>query len=191
MGVLAAFPPGGGLTRRGSRAELRRLYEQQRLTPAEIGERLGVSGRTIRTWLQQAGIALRPGWERRRRHLPPADTELRRCYQDEGLTTAQLAARYGVSATTAKRWLDNAGIPRRAAGRGSRAPNAAELGRLYQDEGLSTTQIAQRHGVAQQTAHGWPRAAGIPLRPAGQSARADPGHPALRPNDHGLALPDT
>jgi len=52
-------------------------------------------------------------------------------------------------------------------------------------------QIAQRHGVAQQTAHGWLRAAGIPLRPAGQSARADPGHPALRPNDHGLALPET
>jgi transposase len=170
------------LRRRGSRAELRRLYEQQRLTPAEIGERLGVSGRTIRTWLQRAGIALRPGWERRRRHLPPADTELRRCYLDEGLTIAQLAARYGVSATTAKRWLDKAGIPRRAAGRRSRAPGAAELRRLYQKEGLSTTQIAQRHGVGQSTAHGWLRAAEIPLRPAGLPVRTDPGH---------LAVPET
>jgi DNA-binding transcriptional regulator LsrR (DeoR family) len=166
------------LRRRGSPAELRRLYEQQRLTPAEIGERLGVSGRTIRAWLQQAGIALRPGWERRRAHLPPADTELRRCYLDEGLTTAQLAARYEVSATTAKRWLDRAGIPRRSARRSSRAPGAEELRRLYQDEGLSTTQIAQRYGVAQQTAHGWLRAAGIPLRPAGPPVRADP---ATRP----------
>ena len=70
-----------------------------------------MSGRTIRSWLQRSGIALRPGWERRRHHLPPADNELRRCYLDEGLTTAQLAARYEVSATTAKRWLDKAGIP--------------------------------------------------------------------------------
>jgi transposase-like protein len=170
--------------RRGSQAELRRLYEQQRLTPAEIGVRLGVSGRTIRTWLQQAGIALRPLRERRRRHLPPADTELQRCYLDEGLTTAQLAARYGVSATTARRWLDNAGIPRRAAGRSSRSPGAEELRRLYQDEGLSTTQIAQRHGVVQQTAHGWLRAAGIPLRPAGQPVRARPRSPG-RASDGG------
>jgi transposase len=167
------------LRRRGSQAELHRLYEQQRLTPAEIGERLGVSGRTIRTWLQQAGIALRPRRERRRHHLPPTDVELRRCYLDEGLTIAQVAARYGVSATTARRWLGNAGIPRRAARRSSRAPSADELRRLYQDEGLSTTQIAQRHGVAQQTAHGWLRAAQIPLRPAGQPGRADPGHHTL------------
>jgi excisionase family DNA binding protein len=171
------------LRRRGSRAELRRLYEQQRLTPAEIGERLGASGRTIRTWLQQAGIALRPGWERRRRHLPPADTELRRCYHEEGLTITQLAARYGVSATTVRRWLDNGGIPRRAAGRSSRAPSGEELRRLYQQEGLSTTQIAQRHGVRQPTAHGWLRAARVPLRPAGQPARADPSHPAVRQED--------
>jgi hypothetical protein len=46
---------GAGLTPRGSQAELRRLYEQDRLTPAEIGERLGMSGRTIRVWLHQAG----------------------------------------------------------------------------------------------------------------------------------------
>jgi transposase len=175
------------LRRRGSQAELRRLYEQQRLTPAEIGERLGVSGRTIRTWLQRSGIALRPGWERRRHHLPPADNELRRCYLDEGLTTAQLAARYEVSATTAKRWLDKAGIPRRAAGRSSRAPGSAELRRLYQEEGLSTTQIAQRYGVVQQTAHGWLRAAEIPLRPAGLPVRADPSHPAVGPEDPRLA----
>jgi transposase-like protein len=57
--------------------------------------------------------------------------------------------------------------------RGSRA----ELRRLYQQEGLSTTLIAQRYGVRQQTAHGWLRAAEVPLRPAGQPARADPSHP--------------
>jgi transposase len=179
-----------GWSRRVSPAQLRRLYQQQRLTPAEISQRLGVSGRTVRVWLQQAGIALRPRRKCRRRHLPPADTELRRWYHDEGLTTAQLAARYGVSATTVRRWLNNAGIARRAAGRGSRAPSGEELRHLYQDQGLSSTQIAQRHGVRQATAHGWLRAAGIPLRPAGPPARADPSHPAERPRRGRRGLPD-
>lgn len=169
-----------GWLRRASPAQLRRLHQQQRLTPAEISQRLGVSRRTVRVWLQQAGIALRPRRERQRRHLPPADTGLRRCYHDEGLTTAQLAARYGVSATTVRRWLNNAGIARRAAGRGSRSPSGEELRHLYQDQGLSSTQIAQRHGVRQATAHGWLRAAGIPC--------ALPDHPpgptpATRPSD--------
>jgi transposase len=162
-----------GLSRRVSQAELRRLYEHERLTPAEIGARVGRSGRTVRVWLQQAGIALRPYRERPRRHRPPADTELRRCYDEEGLTAAQLAARYKVSASTARRWLRDAGIPRRVPGRRSRAPSGQELRQLYQDKGLSTTQIAQRYGVRQQTAHTWLRAAKIPLRPTGQPARAN------------------
>jgi hypothetical protein len=39
------------LTRRVSPAELRRLYQQQRLVPAEIGERYGVSQSTAHNWL--------------------------------------------------------------------------------------------------------------------------------------------
>jgi len=166
-----------GLPPRISQAELRRLYEQERLTPAEIGVRVGRSGRTIRGWLQQAGIPLAPHRERPRRHPPPATTDLRRCYYQENLTAAELAARYGVSASTARRWLRDAGLPRRVPGRRSRAPNGQELRHLYQDQGLSTTQIAQRYGVRQQTAHRWLRAAQIPLRPAGTTARPRPARP--------------
>jgi transposase len=171
-----------GLPPRVSQAELRRLYEQERLTPAEIGVRVGRSGRTIRVWLQQAGIPLGPHRERPRRHPPPATTDLRRCYYQEGLTAAELAARYGVSASTARRWLRDAGIPRRAAGRRSRAPSGQQLRHLYQDQGLSTTQIAQRYGVRQQTAHAWLRAAAIPLRPAGQPRPDHSSHPANAQN---------
>ena len=46
------------MTRRVSPAELRRLYEQQRLVPAEIAERLGVSSRTVRAWLELDGDIL-------------------------------------------------------------------------------------------------------------------------------------
>lgn len=168
------------MTRRVPPAELRRLYEQQRLVPAEIAQRLGVSGRTVRTWLRRLGVPLRPQPERRGRRLPPTEAELRRRYLADGLTIAQLAARYGVAATTVRQWLQNAGIPRRLPGRPSQAPDRQELVRLYQVEGLSTTQIGQRYQVSQQTALRWLRAAGVALRPQGQPTRASTPRPPKR-----------
>ena len=173
-----------GLPPRLSQAELRRLYEQERLSPAQIGVRVGRSGRTIRVWLQQAGIPLDPHRERPRRHPPPAASDLRRFYYQEYLTAAELADRYGVSASTARRWLRDADMPRRVPGRRSRAPSGQELRHLYQDQGWSTTQIAQRYGVRQQTAHRWLRAAQIPLRPTGSMARPLPTPPGGHQNGH-------
>lgn len=44
--------------------ELRRLYEQEGLSMAAIGEQYGVSGTSVRRWLKDAGIERRPaGWE--------------------------------------------------------------------------------------------------------------------------------
>jgi transposase len=169
------------VTRGVSPAELRRLYQRERLAVVEIGERFGVSGRTVHGWLRQLGIAPRPRSERRRRHRRPAPVELRRGYVADGLSTGQLAKRYGVSASTVTRWLKDAGIPRRPAGRRSQAPAREELCRLYQAEGLSTAQIGERYGVSQQTAHRWVRAAGVPLRPQGQPTRASTGRPGPSP----------
>jgi transposase len=168
------------VTHRVSPAELRRLYEQQRLVPAEIAERLGVSSRTVRAWLRRLEVPLRPPPERRGRRLPPTAAELRRRYGADGLTIAQLAARYGVGTSTVRGWLQNAGIPRRLPGRPSQAPGREELVRLYVAEGLSTTQIGQRYGVSQQTALRWLRAADVALRPQGQPTRANPPRPPKR-----------
>jgi transposase len=167
-----------------SPAELRRLYQRERMAAGEIGERFGVSGRTVSGWLRQLGIAPRPQSQRRRRHRPPNPVELRRRYVADGLTPGQLATRYGVSASTVTRWLKDAGISRRPPGRRSHAPAGEELRWLYQVGGLSTAQIGQRYGVSQQTAYRWVRAAGVPLRPQGQPTRASTaGHgplPAVR-----------
>jgi transposase len=46
------------------------------------------------------------------------------------------------------------------------------LYRLYQTEGLSSTQIGERYGISQSTARNWLWAAGAPLRPQGQPTRA-------------------
>jgi transposase len=166
-----------GVSRGVSPAELRRLYQWERLAAVEIGERFGVSGRTVHGWLRQLGIAPRPQSERRRRHRPPIPAELRRRYVTDGLSTGQLARCYGVSASTVARWLEDAGISRRPCGRRSQAPAREELRRLYQAEGLSTAQIGERYRVSQQTAHRWVRAAGVPLRPQGQPTRASTGRP--------------
>jgi transposase len=167
-----------------SPAELRRLYEREELVPAEIGERFGVSGRTVRAWLQDSRITLRSRPERRRRHPPPEPAELGRQYGADGLTTAELAARHGVSASTIRRWLQDAGVPRRPPGRQSQAPTADVLRWLYQVEGLSTTQIGVRYGVSQQAAHKWLRAAGVPLRPQGQPVRPRTGPANLLEDPH-------
>jgi transposase len=165
-----------GVSRDVSPAELRRLYQRERLAAVEIGERFGVSGRTVRGWLRQLGIAPPPQSQRRRRHRPPTPAKLHRGYVTNGLTPEQLARCYGVSASTVTRWLEDAGIPRRPPGRRSHAPAREELRRLYQLEGLSTAQIGRRYGVSQQTAHRWVRAAGVPLLPQGQPTRAGQGH---------------
>jgi hypothetical protein len=83
-----------------------------------------------------------------------------------------LAARYGVGTSTVRRWLADAGIPRRLPGRPSQAPDREELARLYLAERLSTTQIGERYGVRQQTALRWLRVAEVALRPQGQPTRA-------------------
>src|SRR6266542_2765893 len=157
-----------GVSRGVSPAELRRLYQRERLAPVEIGERFGVSGRTVSGWLRQLGIAPRPRSQRRR-------------YVADGLSTGQLATLYGVSVRTVTRWLEDAGISRRRCGRRSHAPTREELRLLYQVEGLSTAQIGARYGVAQQTANRWVRAAGVLLRPQGQPTRASPGGPGPSP----------
>jgi transposase len=175
-----------------SPAELRRLYQQERLSTDEIGERFGVSGRAVRAWLRQLGITPRPQSQRRRRHRLPAPVELHRGYVVDGLTPGQLATRYGVSASTVTRWLKDAGISRRPPGRHSQAPAGEELRWLYQVEGLSTAQIGQCYGVSQQTAYRWVRAAGIPLRPQVQPTRASGAGPGPLPAVRlgGLVLED-
>lgn len=165
------------MSRGVSPEELRRLYQQERLSTVELGERFGVSSRSVRGWLRQLGITPRPQSERRRRHRPPTPAELRRGYVADGLTPGQLATRYGVSASTVSRWLKDAGISRRPPGRRSHAPAGEELRWLYQVEGLSTAQIGQCYGVSQQTAYRWVRAGGIPLRPQGQPTRASTAGP--------------
>lgn len=82
---------------------------------AELGRKYGCSGMTIRRKLQESGEAIRPVGSKprgaRRRVQPPSEKELRRL-RDKGLSTAEIAGRYGHQAEWARRWMVRYGIDR-------------------------------------------------------------------------------
>jgi len=103
-------------------------------------------------------------------HSPDAPI-LRHLYVEEDLPMIALAERFGVGKDTVRTWLVAAGIPIRTkteAGRrrSLQPPPAAELGRLYQGEGLTVAELAGRLGVNPVTARRWILEAGIALRAA-------------------------
>src|SRR6266511_670385 len=104
--------------RRPAPAELRRRYVADGLSTGQLATLYGVSVRTVTRWLEDAGISRRRCG--RRSHAPTRE-ELRLLYQVEGLSTAQIGARYGVAQQTANRWVRAAGVPLRPQGQPTRA----------------------------------------------------------------------
>lgn len=142
---------------------LRELYEGQGLNEREIGERIGVSRKTVGAWLHLFGISVR-------RKVPkPTRDELCDLYSGQGLTTSAVGKRLGVSNTCVCAWLRSYGIPRRASGtglaaRGKVPPTEAELQRLIHVEHRSYEDIGAFYGVDFTAINYWRRKYGIPRR---------------------------
>jgi len=111
-----------------SKELLVRLYVDRQLTMAEVGKRVGRSKDGVRTLLTRYSIPARPpGWIVGHRRPPnpatrrlPDDQTLQRAY-DEGQTTQELAATYGVHQSTIYHRLKAAGTTfRRPGPRGPR-----------------------------------------------------------------------
>lgn len=95
-------------------SELRNLYEAQRLTAEQIGERFGVSHGLVLQWLRRYGIQARPsGTGLAQRGIePPTCEELTRMIHTDRLTYAQIAVQYGVDQSAVMHWLNKHGIER-------------------------------------------------------------------------------
>jgi len=166
-----------------SASELERLYVEERLDEAQIGERLAwrtphgkPSVVEIRKRLVRAGIE-----RRRKQGTPNPDTaKLLRLHQVEGLTPEQIAERIGwfdadgkPAALLVRRRLQRAGVPRRP--KNPYPPfDPEQLRRLYVEQQMSLRQVA--HHLGWLSAGGAPqvaavqaalRATGIPTRPSG------------------------
>src|SRR5690349_4872344 len=87
-------------------AQLRALYLEQGLYEWQAAQRLGISKARLVAALEAAGIPRRV-----RRKVPcPLTVEQLRRLVDGGGTAAGLAREYEVSASTARRWLAEAGV---------------------------------------------------------------------------------
>lgn len=166
--------------RRPTDATLRRLYVDQDLPMEALCQRYGVSRKRLRVWLVEAGIPIRTRHEsgRRRQLVSPAAGDLRHMYEQERLSSPEIAQRLGVSQQTAHRWLTEAGIslrrsPLKGRKRGERTPvarpGADEIARLYIEQRRSLEDVAAELGATVHLVRTWMVEDGIPRRPAGGS----------------------
>ncbi len=148
---------------------LKRLYVDEAMTISQIAARIGVAAQTVHNRLVAAEIPRRPSPSTPR--VDVRDAEIRRLYVGQQLSAVQIAAHLGCGTSTVYSRLAGLGIARRSTS-GSRSvrPPDDELRQLYEVEGQSLRQIAQRFQVTPQAVHGWVRAADIDLRPPGSAA---------------------
>ncbi|MFN2504171.1 MAG: helix-turn-helix domain-containing protein [Acidimicrobiales bacterium] len=144
-----------------SDVEVRRLYELEGWTAAEVAAHLGCGTSTVYARLQGLGVARRPA--RPRRSSRPADTELRRLYLENGLGLRQLAERFSVSPQAVSGWLDAAGVPRRGPAPATPPASSDAMAALYH-QGWSGPRIAARFGCSTATVYRRLEAAGVSRR---------------------------
>ena len=145
--------------------ELRRLYWEEEMSMAEIGEHFGISHVTVKYWMVKHGI------DRREPTDPPhpndhevsekryEDRELmRRLYIDEQLSQEDIARRLDCCTNTVRRWLRRHDIPVRPKGtRNTDAPWKDEevLEEMYLEQEMPITQIANAFDVEPNTIVYW------------------------------------
>lgn len=87
-------------------ATLRRLYVDLRLSLLAVGARVGISGSTVRKWLRQYGIPLRPAGQsvpaQKSRRFQISKSELRNFYGRQKLSLEEIARRKGVGLETVR-----------------------------------------------------------------------------------------
>lgn len=89
----------------------REWYEHQQLSMTAIAERLGCSETAVRNKLAQYGIERRTPWAHNAVDL--GEDELRRLYEEEGLTVETIAEMHECSAATVSRKMSKYGIKAR------------------------------------------------------------------------------
>jgi transposase len=151
---------------------LRDLYETQRLTSRDIGERFGTSKTQILRLLRRYGIPIRPqgrGLANRGVRMPSRE-ELHDLVHVQCLPQREIAQRCGVDQTMIHHWLDRYEIPRSTMFAARRAtldlPDAETLGALY-EAGESLVGIGARYDTTAEVIRALCVEYGIPVRHGG------------------------
>lgn len=85
----------------------------------------------------------------------PSPAELRKMYDEEGLSAGQIADKYGVVRSTASRWLHNAGINVAPTGRRPHIARPSDAELLKMAKTMPQSAIAEACGAAQSSVSDW------------------------------------
>lgn len=113
----------------GTRAEMVRLYTQERLSLLQVGEAVAWSSTTVRVVLLAEGVTLRrANTVQTARRLKDADVEpVVELYCGAGLSLQEIADRLGIGLASAHRRLKRAGVTSRSGSEGQRLKRLREL----------------------------------------------------------------
>ena len=145
---------------------LERLYVEERRSAPDIARELDVKPNVVYSRLREYGIARRT----RRINLPSKVLEQK--YMVEKKTAAEIAKELGVDARLVNTNLHRAGIPVRPTNNKPRVIMPKEdLARMYQNEGLSISDIGRKLGCDPQLVWRRLKKYGIPRRNSGTISR--------------------
>lgn len=128
--------------------KLRQLYLDQDLTQEEIGERLGCTRRTVRSWIHEFGIS-------RREDKPWKSETVLRSLREEGLSQAEIAAELDVCQATISNWMRKFDIDTSRIQEEKAWHNADLLQKLYVENEMTIEQVAEELGCDWQTVQDW------------------------------------
>ena len=152
---------------------LRKQHWDRGKTMVEVGELAGVSGTTIKRWMDKLGLERRSNSEAQSdgdRDLYTNSDWLQEQYWDQEKTVAQIGELAGVSETTIKRWMNRHNIetrsPSEAQTDGDIEPlkNPQWLEDQYWSRGKTLVEIGNELGVADVTVISWMERHGIERR---------------------------
>ncbi len=127
---------------------------------SEIGLAYGVAMGTVKTWLQRWGVQTRSAAETqllKRGARRPTREELE-TYLAQDMHWDDIAKECKVNPATARDWLIKEGLH---TFRTCRIPDREELRKFYEDDGLSTGEIAEHYGVSISGARKWLKKYGL------------------------------
>lgn len=131
-----------------SKEILEQWYYDEKLTQAEIAERLGCSKSYISQCMRKHGLVARPRGGSRRLDIPREEIE--RLYA-EGCTQAEIAEHFGCSKATIYHRMRDYGLLARAQTEQRKIPISPEELEAWYAEGLTQAEIAERVGCSVDT----------------------------------------
>jgi len=156
-----------------NKKELDQWYNEERLTLKEIAEKCNVTNMTIGRWMDKYGMERRSYSEAGLSSdaYEPTEEVLDQWYNEEELSTIQIAEKCNVTHATIGVWMDKYGMERRSISEANLSydaykPNKKELDQWYNEEGQTLSEIAERCNVDKGTIGNWMEKYRMERRPA-------------------------